>query len=81
MTGISKLERIEELAGHLAVQPARTNFEGYVTAVKNLADVFFPNSEVSDLIFQTNDRPVIKCRYKPCGKLGLLQKGCRKKKE
>ena len=37
-----KVKRLSDLTEHMAVQPAGTTFERYVTVIKNLADAFFP---------------------------------------
>ena len=67
---LSKITRfkvgLSELTGHMAVQPAGTIFEGYVTVVKNLADAFFPDSKLSEQkqsVYSISDeRPIKRCK-------------------
>ena len=80
-----KVERLSELTGHMAVQPAGITIEGYyVTVVKSLADASFPAVKLSEQKMSVNsisdERPVKKCKYKLCGKMGHLEKDCRKKR-
>ena len=82
--GLKVGKRLSELTGHKAVQPAGITFEGYATVVKNLADAFIPTGKISEQKQSVNlisdVRPAKRCKYKLCGKVGHVEKDCRKKR-